>query len=64
MFIFGLDCEEQAVDLIDSGTMYKGCVETNSVGTGQLALDAFAKWLAGGTVPGIIEVPVSVYMGS
>jgi len=30
------------------------------VGTGQLAVDSYAKWLAGGTVPGIIEVPVFV----
>ena len=31
--------------------------------TGVLATDAFALWLAGGSVPGIIEVPVSVYTG-
>ena len=43
--------------------MYKGCVDTNPTGTGELAADAFALWLAGGTVPGIIEVPVSVYTG-
>ena len=58
VFIFGIDCDPQAVELIDSGTMYKGCVDTNPVGTGVLAADAFALWLAGGTVPGIIEVPV------
>jgi ABC-type sugar transport system substrate-binding protein len=63
VFIFGIDCEPQAVELIDEGTMYKGCVNTNPVGTGQLALDAFASWLSGGTVPGIIEVPVFVYTG-
>lgn len=63
VFIFGIDCEAQARELIDSGTMYKGCVDTNPVGTGELAVDAFAKWLAGGTVPGIIEVPVFVYTG-
>ena len=64
VFIFGIDCDPQAVELIDSGTMYKGCVDTNPVGTGELAADAFALWLAGGTVPGIIEVPVSVYTGA
>ena len=47
--------------LIDEGRMYKGCVDTNPVGTGELAVNAFAKWLAGGTVPGIIEVPVFVH---
>ena len=60
VFIFGIDCEAQAVELINDGTMYKGCVNTNPEGTGQLAVDAFAKWLAGGTVPGILEVPVFV----
>jgi len=63
VFIFGIDCEAQAVELIDEGSMYRGCVNTNPVGTGQLALDAFASWLSGGTVPGIIEVPVFVYTG-
>ncbi|HET9547422.1 MAG TPA: sugar ABC transporter substrate-binding protein [Desertimonas sp.] len=63
VFIFGIDCDPQAVELIDAGTMYKGCVDTNPVGTGELAADAFAQWLGGGAVPGIIEVPVSVYTG-
>lgn len=60
VFIFGIDCEAQAVELIDSGGMYRGCVNTNPVGTGVLAVDAFAKWLVGGTVPGILEVTVFV----
>lgn len=64
VFIFGIDCDPQAVELIDEGTMYKGCVDTNPAGTGMLAVDAYAKWLAGGTVPGILEVPVFVYTGS
>lgn len=64
VFIFGIDCDPQAVELIDQGTMYKGCVDTNPTGTGELAVDAYAKWLAGGTVPGILEVPVFVYTGS
>ena len=33
------------------------------LGKGQLALDAFASWLSGGTVPAILEVPVFVYTG-
>lgn len=64
VFIFGIDCEAQALELIEEGSMYTGCVDTNPVGTGVLALDAFAKWLAGGTVPGIIEVPVIVQTGT
>ena len=64
VFIFGIDCDPQAVALIDEGSMYKGCVNTNPEGTGVLAVDAYAKWLAGGTVPGILEVPVFVYTGS
>ena len=64
VFIFGIDCDPQAVALIDEGTMYKGCVNTNPEGTGVLAVDAYAKWLAGGVVPGILEVPVFVYSGS
>ena len=63
VFIFGIDCDPQAVELIDEGTMYKGCVDTNPTGTGQLAADAFALWLSGGTAPGTISVPVSVYAG-
>jgi ABC-type sugar transport system substrate-binding protein len=65
VFIFGIDCDPQAVALIDEGdTMYKGCVNTNPEGTGVIAVDAYAKWLAGGVVPGILEVPVFVYTGA
>jgi ABC-type sugar transport system substrate-binding protein len=65
VFIFGIDCEPQAKEYIDAGdTMYKGCVDTNPAGTGVLAVDAYAKYVAGGTVPGILEVPVISYTGS
>lgn len=60
VFIFGIDCEDQAVEIIDSGGMYRGCVNTNPVGTGVLAVNAFAKWFVGGVVPGVLEVPVFV----
>jgi ABC-type sugar transport system substrate-binding protein len=63
VFIFGIDCEPQALELIESGDLYQGCVDTNPAGTGVLALDSFAKWLAGGTVPGIVEVPVIIQTG-
>jgi ribose transport system substrate-binding protein len=62
-FIFGIDCDPQAVDLIKSNTMYKGCVDTNPKGTGELAVDAFALYQLGKTVPGDISVPVSVFQG-
>lgn len=62
-FIFGIDCEDQAVELIDAGSMYKGCVHTNPIGTGELAVNAFALWLVGGAVPGVLDVPVYVYTG-
>ncbi len=62
-FIFGIDCDPQAVDLIDQGSMYKGCVNTNPSGTGAIGVTAFAIYFAGGTVPATLEVPVFVYTG-
>jgi ribose transport system substrate-binding protein len=63
-FVFGIDCDPQAVTYIDQGTLYKGCVDTNPSGTGKLAVDAFGTIFAGSTVAGQIEVPVSVHMHS
>jgi ABC-type sugar transport system substrate-binding protein len=60
-FVFGIDCDPQAVTYIDQGTIYKGCVDTNPSGTGKLAVDAFGAIFAGSNVPGKIEVPVSVH---
>lgn len=62
-FLFGIDCDPAAIELIDTDTMYKGCVDTNPVGTGVIAVDAAAKILAGSDVPQLLEVPVSVYEG-
>lgn len=62
-FVFGIDCDPEAKTLIDQGTLYKGCVDTNPVGTGQLAAAAIAKLVNGDSVPGSVEVPVSVYTG-
>jgi ABC-type sugar transport system substrate-binding protein len=62
-FIFGIDCDPQAVDLIKKGDMYRGCVDTNPQGTGELAGDAIALHAAGGTVPGVVSVPVKVFTG-
>jgi ribose transport system substrate-binding protein len=61
--IFGIDCDPAAVDLIDQGTMYQGCVDTNPAGTGTLAANAIAKLMAGSNVPNSLDVPVSTYMG-
>jgi len=61
--VFGIDCDPEAVQLIDGGTMYEGCVDTNPAGTGVLAVNAFGRLIAGADVPGFVEVPVSVYEG-
>ena len=61
--VFGIDCDPAAVALIDEGTMYEGCVDTNPAGTGELAATAIAKLMAGSDVPGNVEVPVSTYSG-
>ncbi len=61
--IFGIDCDPQAVDLINQGTMYEGCVNTNPEGTGVLAVNVFNRLLVGDDVPGRVEVPVFVYTG-
>jgi ribose transport system substrate-binding protein len=63
-FVFGIDCDPQAVTYIDQGSLYKGCVDTNPSGTGKLAVDAFATVFSGSNVAGQIEVPVSVHMHS
>ena len=63
-FVFGIDCDPQAVTYIDQGTIYKGCVDTNPSGTGKLAVDAFGTVFAGSDVAGQIEVPVSVHTHS
>lgn len=63
-FVFGIDCDPQAVTYIDQGTIYKGCVDTNPTGTGKLAVDAFGTVFAGSDVAGQIEVPVSVHTHS
>jgi len=60
-FVFGIDCDPAAVALIDQGTMYKGCVDTNPSGTGTISVDAFARLIAGADVPASIEVPVSIH---
>lgn len=60
---FGIDCDPAAVAAIKAGSMYRGCVDTNPKGTGELAANAIAKLTAGATVAGSIEVPVSIFNG-
>jgi ABC-type sugar transport system substrate-binding protein len=62
--IFGIDCDPAAVAEIQSGTSnYKGCVDTNPTGTGEIAVNVFNRLLTGEDVPALVEVPVSVYSG-
>ena len=59
--IFGIDCDPAAVAEIRTGTSnYKGCVDTNPKGTGEIAVNVFNRLLAGEDVPATVEVPVSV----
>ena len=62
--IFGIDCDPAAVTAIKAKSMYKGCVDTNPKGTGELAARAIAKLTAGADVPGSVEVPVSIFTGN
>ncbi len=60
---FGIDCDPAAVTAIRAASMYKGCVDTNPKGTGELAANAIGKLTAGSNVAGSIEVPVSIFNG-
>ena len=60
---FGIDCDPAAVAAIQEGSMYKGCVDTNPKGTGEIAANAITKLTAGSSVAGSIEVPVSIFNG-
>jgi ribose transport system substrate-binding protein len=60
---FGIDCDPAAVTAIRAASMYKGCVDTNPKGTGELAANAIGKLTAGSNVAGTVEVPVSIFNG-
>jgi ribose transport system substrate-binding protein len=60
---FGIDCDPAAVTAIRAASMYKGCVDTNPTGTGELAANAIGKLTAGQNVAGTVEVPVSIFNG-
>jgi ribose transport system substrate-binding protein len=57
-FIVGIDAEANAKDLIKKGGMYYGTVDTNPSQTGQMAINAAVKLLAGATVYKDIKVDV------
>jgi DNA-binding LacI/PurR family transcriptional regulator len=58
---FGLACTRQTRSAIDAGGRLKGCVEVDQVRAGTLLVDALARLFAGGTLPGLIDVPLSPY---
>ena len=58
---FSLRCTDAIKDTIDGGGRIKGCVEVDLAGAGTLLVDAMARVFSGGTVPGLIDVPISPY---
>ena len=59
-FIVGIDAEPQAVEFIQSGTMYRGTVDTAPAETGVMTINAAIKLLAGSTFPQNVRVPVNL----
>jgi DNA-binding LacI/PurR family transcriptional regulator len=55
---FGLRCTDAMKDQVLAGGRIKGCVDVDLAGAGQLVVDAMARVFAGGTVPGLISVPI------
>ncbi len=59
--VVGIDAEEQAVELIQSGeSFYRGTVSTVPDETGVMTVNAAVKLLAGSEIPQNIAVPVSL----
>jgi ribose transport system substrate-binding protein len=58
--VIGIDAEPQAVEYINSGTMYRGTVDTAPAETGRMSVNAAIKLLAGSTLPQNIRVPVNL----
>jgi ABC-type sugar transport system substrate-binding protein len=55
---FGLRCTDAMKDQITAGLRIKGCVDVDLAGSGTLLVDALSRVFAGGTVPGLIAVPI------
>ncbi len=58
--IVGIDAEPQAIEYIQSGTMYRGTVDTAPAETGRMTINAAIKLLAGATFPQNVRVPVQL----
>lgn len=57
--LVGIDAEANAKDLIKKGDYYRGTVDTSPAITGEMAINAAVKLLAGATVAKNIKVPVT-----
>jgi ribose transport system substrate-binding protein len=58
--IVGIDAEEQAKNLITEGGMYRGTIDTSPARTGELAVNAAVRLLAGSEFIQNIRVPVTL----
>ena len=58
---FALGCTDAIRASIDDGGRIKGCVDVDLAGAGTLVVDALARMLAGGTVPGLLDVSIAPY---
>lgn len=58
--IVGIDAEQQAKELIQAGGVYRGTVDTSPAKTGEMAVNAAVKLLAGSEFPQNIAVPVTL----
>ena len=57
--VVGIDADAQAKDLIKQGKFYRGTVDTSPLLTGEMAVNAVIKLLAGSTAPKNVRVPVA-----
>jgi len=57
--VVGIDADAQAKDLIKQGKFYRGTVDTSPELTGEMAVNAVIKLLAGSTAPKNVRVPVA-----
>jgi len=60
VIIVGIDAEQQAVELIAEGTMYRGTVDTAPARTGEMTINAAVKLLTQAEIPQNIAVPVNL----
>lgn len=58
---FGLVCTDTMKATIETGGRLKGCVDVDMAQAGTLLVDAIARLFAGGTLPGLIDVPIAPF---